>query len=110
VTLVTEALLDPSIAEANIERVEAERGRLQAELRALGWDVGGSVTNFILVGFGSPDRAEAVADGLLRRGLVPRTFPEGHPLADHLRLTVRDAPQDDRLIEAARSIAAEAPA
>jgi histidinol-phosphate aminotransferase len=110
VTLVTEALLDPSVAEANIERVEAERARLQSELRALGWDVGASVTNFILVGFGSPDRAETVADGLLRRGLVPRTFPEGHPLADHLRLTVRDAPQNDRLIDAARAIAAEAPA
>ena len=59
-------------------------------LRALGWSVGPSVTNFILVDFGSPERAAEVAEGLLRRGLVPRTFAAGHPIADYLRLTVRD--------------------
>ena len=48
------------------------------------------MTNFILVDFGSPERAAEVAEALLRRGLVPRTFGAGHPLADHLRLTVRD--------------------
>ena len=31
----------------------------------------------------------------------PRTFPAGHPLADHLRLTVRTAAENDRLIAAA---------
>ncbi len=44
---------------------------------------------------------------LLRRGLVPRTFPASHPLADHLRLTVRSTDEDDRLIAAAREIEAE---
>ena len=104
VTIVTEALLDPEAATVNITRVERERDRLRAALRDLGWDVGPSVTNFLLVGFGSTDRAAAVAEGLLRHGLVPRTFPSTHPLADHLRLTVRDADENDRLIAAARAL------
>jgi histidinol-phosphate aminotransferase len=102
VTVVTEALRDPALAAANVARVAAERERLIAALRGAGWSVGPSVTNFILVDLGSVDRAASAADALLRRGLVPRTFPESHPLADHLRLTVRSPEQDDRLIAAAR--------
>ena len=46
----------------------------------------------------------------MRRGLVPRTFGADHPLAHCLRLTVRDAHENDRLIAAARELAAEVPA
>jgi histidinol-phosphate/aromatic aminotransferase/cobyric acid decarboxylase-like protein len=42
---------------------------------------------------------------LLRRGLVPRTFGAGHPLADHLRVTIRDAAENDKLLAAARELA-----
>jgi histidinol-phosphate aminotransferase len=108
VTVVTEALLDPTAAAANVARVIAERERFRAALAELGWSVGPSVTNFVLAGLGTTERAAAVAEGLLRHGLVPRTFPEGHPLADHLRLTVRAAEENDRLIEAARSLTEEA--
>jgi histidinol-phosphate aminotransferase len=109
VTVVTEALLDPEATTANIERVVHERDRLRTALSAAGWAVGPSVTNFLLVNLGSAERAAAVADGLLHRGLVPRTFPAGHPLAEHLRLTVRAAAENDRLIEAARDLAAQRP-
>ena len=105
VTLVTEALLDPDILEANLDRVARERGRLTDALRAIGWSVGPSVTNFVLVDFGSVERAASVAETLLSHGLVPRTFGEGHPLADHLRLTVRDPDENDRLIAAAKETA-----
>ena len=108
VTVVTEALLDPTAAAANIERVIRERERLRAALAAVGWKVGPSVTNFVLVDLGSPERAAAVAEGLLQRGLVPRTFPGGHPLAGHLRLTVRATEENDRLIEAATALRTEA--
>jgi histidinol-phosphate aminotransferase len=104
VTIVTEALLDPGAASANIERVTRERERLRDGLVAADWSVGPSVTNFLLVDFGSVERAAAVAEGLLARGLVPRTFPAGHPLADHLRLTVRAAEENDRLLTAAREL------
>lgn len=106
VTVVTEALTDPTLARDNVERVGAERERLITALLDAGWSVGPSTTNFVLVDFGSAARAGAVTEALLQRGIVPRTFPDTHPLADHLRLTVRNREQDDRLIEAARAIGA----
>jgi len=108
VTMVTEALLDDTILHANLERVAVERERLATALRELRWSVGPSVTNFLLVDFGSAAAATVVSEGLLRHGLVPRTFPEGHPLVDHLRITVRDRGENDRFIAAARSLATEA--
>jgi histidinol-phosphate aminotransferase len=106
-TLVTEALADPRGMRANVARVDAERERLADALRDVGWSVGPTVTNFLLVDFASVERAAEVATGLLQRGLVPRTFGAGHPLAHALRLTIRDRAGNDRLIAAAREIDAE---
>jgi histidinol-phosphate aminotransferase len=108
VTLVTEALLDPAILDDNLARVAGERTRLRHALVALGWSVGPSVTNFLLVDFGSVERAAMVAEALLSTGLVPRTFGAGHPLADHLRLTVRNPHENDRLIAVAATLTSEA--
>ena len=109
VTLVTEALRDPAVLDANLERVRRERTRLAEALRLAGWSIGPSVTNFLLADLGSPTRAAAIAEGLLARGLVPRTFGVGHPLAGQLRLTVRDPDENDRLIAAAQALAKEDP-
>ena len=111
VTIATEALRDESILDANLERVAVERARLTAGLRAAGWSVGPSVTNFVLVGpgLGGPRRDDCRGTAPAR-GLVPRTFGRDHPLAGHLRLTVRDPHENDRLIEAAQAIAKEGPA
>ncbi len=108
VTIATEALLDDTILATNLERVASERVRLSDRLRRAGWDVGPSVTNFVLADFRSPERAGAVAEALLAQGLVPRTFGQGHPLAGHLRLTVRDPHENDRLIGVAEDLAREA--
>jgi histidinol-phosphate aminotransferase len=110
VTVVTEALLDPTILDANLARVTRERARLATGLSEAGWSVGPSVTNFLLVDFGSPERAAATAEGLLARGLVPRTFGAGQVLAAYLRVTVRDPHENDRLIEAATRLSTEIPA
>jgi histidinol-phosphate aminotransferase len=107
VTVVTEALRDPAILDENLARVTTERTRLTDALRELGWSVGPSVTNFILVDFGDVGHAAAVAEALLSRGLVPRTFGGSHPLADHLRLTVRAPHENDRLIATAAALATE---
>ena len=107
VTIATEALLDDTILAANTARVTHERSRLTERLREAGWSVGPSVTNFLPVDFGTPERAAHVAESLLRHGLVPRTFPAGHPLAGHLRLTVRDPHENDRLIAVAQALAKE---
>jgi histidinol-phosphate aminotransferase len=101
VTVVTAALQEDGWLPARVAAMHAERERLAAGLRAAGWSPGPSVTNFLLVPFGTPERARAAAEALLWQGLVPRTFSAGHPLADHLRLTVRSPGEDDRLIEAA---------
>jgi len=107
VTVVREALADGTGLRENLARVDRERPRLAGALAALGWKVGPSVTNFLLVDIGTPDRAQRVAEGLLRRGLVPRTFPNGHPLAAALRVTVRTPDENDALVAAAAEIAAE---
>ena len=104
VTLGTEALRDPDIVDRAVHWVSGERERLSAALREVGWPAGPSDTNFVLIPFASRERAAAAAEGLLRRGLVPRTFPSSHPLADHLRLTVRSPAEDDRLIAAASEL------
>ena len=107
VPVVTEALGDAVTLAARVDALRAERERLADALRAAGWPAGPSITNFLLVPFGSSERAAEAADGLLRRGLVPRTFGASHPLADHLRLTVRSREEDDRLVAAAGEIVAK---
>ena len=105
ITVVTAAFEEQTEMRANVERVLTERPRFIAGLRALGFDARDSVTNFVLVDLGSAVRASTVAEGLLRHGIVPRTFPAGHPLAHCLRLTVRSRKEDDRLLAAAADLA-----
>lgn len=109
-TVVTRALLDGEDMRDNVARVTRERGRLSAALEAAGWRAYPSVTNFVLFDLGTPRRAAAVAERLMRRGLVPRTFGADHPLAHCLRVTVRADHENDRLIDTARAIAEEVPA
>jgi histidinol-phosphate aminotransferase len=104
--LATASLRRPELAAANVARIAEQRSRLIAELIAIGWRPYPSRTNFILVRFTSPKVAGAAAESLLQRGLVPRTFDADHPLSDCLRLTVRSAAENDRLIDAAREIPA----
>ncbi len=109
VAIVAAALAEPAAMEANVARLASERERLTAELGPMGLAPEPSVTNFLLIDCGTRERARAIATGLLRRGLVPRTFPADHPLADHLRLTVRSGAENDRLISALRTIAPTVP-
>ena len=68
-----------------------ERERLAAALRALGFEPADSHTNFLYV---PVDEPAALADALLRQGLVVRAFPEA------IRVSVRDREDDDALVEA----------
>ena len=104
IAAVTAALGDPVALNDNVARVSSERARLAAALAAIGIPASPSVTNFLLVDLGDRERAAAAAEGLLRRGLVPRTFGAGHPLAGHLRFTVRAPAEDDQLIAALSEI------
>lgn len=104
VEVATALLPDQALVDDRVEEVTAERARFAAGLQQAGWDVHPSATNFVLVSFASRAAADVVAEALLGRGLIPRTFPSGHPLDHCLRLTVRNREQDDRLIAAAREI------
>ena len=104
--LATASLVRPELAAANVERISAQRARLNEDLARVGWLPYPSEVNFILIRFSSSVAAESAAEALLRRGLVPRSFGPDHPLADCLRLTVRSAAENDRLVEAARGIPA----
>ncbi|MBP1704703.1 MAG: histidinol-phosphate aminotransferase [Chloroflexi bacterium] len=99
------ALRDRQAMLANVALVSGERDRLATELSVMGWSVApASTTNFVLVDLGSAERATAVVAGLGREGLVPRTFPGGHPLASHLRLTARGPADNERLLAAMRTL------
>jgi len=100
IAAVTEALPDIATLTRTVDRIATERARLASGLDALGWPAWPSATNFLLVPFGSAATAADIAERLLARGLVPRTFPADHPLADHLRITVRAPEDDDRLLAA----------
>ncbi len=60
---------------------------LSAELTKLGLEPVPSVGNFVLVGFGSKERAVAANDWLMNDGLIPRLVA-GYGLPEHLRITV----------------------
>jgi histidinol-phosphate aminotransferase len=107
---VSRALRDTAEMEANVARVHGERPRLAAELAAVGWRPQPSVTNFILLDLVTGERSEAAADALMHRGLVPRTFGHGHPLAHCIRITVRAPGENDRLVAAVREIDPTLPA
>jgi histidinol-phosphate aminotransferase len=60
---------------------------LSAELTKLGLEPVPSVGNFLLVGFGSKERAVAANAWLMNDGLIPRLVA-GYGLPEHLRITV----------------------
>jgi histidinol-phosphate/aromatic aminotransferase/cobyric acid decarboxylase-like protein/imidazoleglycerol phosphate dehydratase HisB len=84
--LALAALSDPPDVTAQVE----ERERLARALRALGLEPLPSRTNFLFLPLDEP---EVVGESLLRRGLVVRVFGDG------IRFSVRDAADDDLLVE-----------
>ena len=107
VTVVTEALRDPEILEANLERVEARaRAPDRGASGALGWRVGPSPSRTSCSSTSARrSEPERVAEGLLRRGLVPRTFPPAIRSPTTSASPSAPPTENDRLIAAAREIA-----
>lgn len=97
--LATRALRSPAYAQENVRALAAEREWLWERLEAAGWIPWRSATNFLLVRIGDHEAAERAAEGLLRAGIVPRTFGPANPLRGHLRLTVRSRPENQRMLE-----------
>ncbi len=98
-SIASAALADPSFAATNVGLLVAERERFRRALLDAGWRALPSVANFLLLDLGGPEAADAGAERLLRRGLVPRRFGAG-PLRGFLRVTVRTPEQDDAFLSA----------
>jgi histidinol-phosphate aminotransferase len=81
------ALADVAHADASRTNNDIWLPWLSAELAALGLKVLPSVGNFVLVGFGSPARAEAANAHLMEDGLIPRMV-QAYGLPEFLRITI----------------------
>ena len=93
--LGTHALRDQRRMRQRVSTIVEGRDALYGQLTRLGLAVRPSAANFLLVRAG-----EGAAAWLLQRGLVVRTFPSGSPLAGFIRITVRTADENARLVEA----------
>jgi histidinol-phosphate aminotransferase len=83
----------------DVQPVLEERERLADGLRALGLEPLPSAANFLYVPL---ERARQVAEGLLRKGMVVRDYPEA------LRITVLDQEADERLLRELEVLLAQA--
>jgi histidinol-phosphate aminotransferase len=90
------ALEDHSRMERFVRFVSKERERFSGLLTSAGFTVYPSSTNFVLCHVGP--QARDLAQALLAKGLVVRSYSQDHALAEHLRFTVRSQREDDRLV------------
>ena len=93
------ALDDQSWMLANVVRIVATRERLAAALRARGWTVFDSATNFLWASPPPPLQAGDVFRALRERAVVVRYWSAPR-LCDFLRITVGTDEQADRLLAA----------
>ncbi len=90
------ALGDETHLQRVCQRNTEQRALLEEGLRARGWFVFPSQTNFLLVEFGS--RTAQIENGLLARGVVLRPMA-GYGLPGCLRITVGEASENSRLLQ-----------
>ncbi|HMP77715.1 MAG TPA: histidinol-phosphate transaminase [Kiritimatiellia bacterium] len=92
------ALRDQAWMRANVAKILATRERVARELRARGWTVLPSATNFL---FAKPagNPAKAVFDALRARNIIVRHFP-GPRTGDFLRITMGTDTQMDAFLAA----------
>ena len=91
VTSLSAALAIAALASPpDVGPILRERERLAAGLRSIGLEPDPSHTNFLFV---PVEDGRDLADRLLRQGLVVRAYDDG------IRITVRDAADDDSLVE-----------
>lgn len=102
--LAAAAFADIDHARRSWQAVRMERRRLAQALRALGFGVTPSQTNFLLCRAQNPSTAPELFKRLRERSIVVRYF-ETPRLADCLRITVGRPGENDALLDALREIA-----
>ena len=98
------ALVEPGWLDLGRSHNTAQRTWLAGELEAAGLEVQPSHANFLLVGFGSAERAAAADAHLRRRGLIVRAMGS-YGLADRLRITIGTADENAMVAEALAAFA-----
>lgn len=103
------ALQEPGWVERCRAHNSEWRARMSEALSALGLPVRPSEGNFILVDFGSPERASATENHLRQRGILVRGM-KAYELPHCLRITVGTAEECELLTAAIRDFLPTAPA
>ena len=93
------ALAEPGWIEKNVAHNSEWRAKLSAAVQAAGLKAWPSEGNFVLVDFGSPERAKAADEHLRGRGLIVRAMG-GYGLPQCLRVTIGTAEENTLVIEA----------
>ena len=96
--VVIAALSDPAWMLANRAKIIATRDRLASALKARGWYVADSATNFLWCSPPPPDTASSVVALLRSHGIIVRYFP-GPVTGNHLRITIGTDEQTDTLLQ-----------
>ena len=97
--LAAEAARRPEHASAIVAGVMEHRAVLSDALADLGWKMQPTITNFVIGEVGS--NAAGLKDALMwEDGLVIRGYPSASPLGRHLRVSVRTAAENQRLLRA----------
>lgn len=104
IAAATAAINDHTYAETTWKKVIEERDRLVPKLRALGFAVVPSESNFVLATAPKPG-AEAIYKGLKDRNILIRYWSTPG-LSDKVRITVGTAEQNTRLLKAIEEIIA----
>ena len=94
------ALRDLPSMRAHVERIVSQRDAFAGALAELGAHVYPSFTNFLLTRWSGPEEARAVYDRLEARGIVVRNYADHPAIPGHLRITVRTAEDNHRLLDA----------
>lgn len=98
------ALAEPGWIERNVAHNSEWRAKVAAALTELGIKVWPSEGNFLLVDFGTPERAKAADAALRARGLIVRAMA-GYGLPQCLRVTIGTAEENGLVIEALTAFA-----
>lgn len=98
----TAAVKDTAYYEAATKKVVAERERLQTSLRAMGFTVPESASNFLFAGRAAAD-GKTVYQSLRAEGVLVR-FWDKPLLRDFVRITVGTPEQNDVLLEKLKKI------
>ncbi len=108
IAAATAAILDQPYAHTTWEKVKTERTRVSESLRAMGFSLPDSHSNFLLATVPNPNpnstprTAQSIYETLKSRGILIRWWDLPR-IADKIRITIGTPEQNDRLLTELRS-------